>query len=63
LQILDEGESQMEESFTLLIKLWPILLGFIMLVIVLAQMHSKIGVLEEKVRTLFELFNREKDKQ
>ncbi len=53
----------MEESFTLLIKLWPILLGFIMLVIVLAQMHSKIGVLEEKVRTLFELFNREKDKQ
>jgi|MGYP000051654936 hypothetical protein len=52
----------MEESFTLLIQLWPILLGFITLVIVLAQMHSKIGVLEEKVRTLFELFNREKDK-
>ena len=53
----------MAESFDLLIQLWPILLGFITLVIVLAQMHSKIGVLEEKVRTLFELFNREKDKQ
>jgi hypothetical protein len=53
----------MEASMDLLIQLWPILLGFVTLVIVLAQMHSKIGVLEEKVRTLFELFNREKDKQ
>ena len=52
----------MEASMDLLIQLWPILLGFVTLVIVLAQMHSKIGVLEEKVRTLFELFNREKDK-
>lgn len=53
----------MDESIDYLIQLWPILLGFVTLVIVLAQMHSKIGVLEEKVRTLFELFNREKDKQ
>ena len=53
----------MEASMDLLIQLWPILSGFVTLVIVLAQMHSKIGVLEEKVRTLFELFNREKDKQ
>ena len=53
----------MEASMDLLIQLWPILLGFVTLVIVLAQMHSKIGVLEEKVRTLFEIFNREKDKQ
>ena len=53
----------MEASMDLLIQLWPILIGFVTLVIVLAQMHSKISVLEEKVRTLFELFNREKDKQ
>ena len=53
----------MEASIDQLIQLWPILLGFVTLVIMLAQMHSKIGVLEEKVRTLFELFNREKDKQ
>jgi len=52
----------MEESIDLLIKLWPILLGFITLVIVLAQMYSRINVLEDKVRTLFDLFNREKDK-
>jgi len=53
----------MEESLNLLVQLWPILLGFVTLVIVLAQMYSRIGVLEEKIRTLFELFNREKDKQ
>ena len=52
----------MEASFDLLIQLWPILLGFVTLVIVLAQMYSRIGVLEEKVRTLFELFNKGKDK-
>ena len=61
--IFSKGYRTMEVSFDLLIGLWPILLGFVTLVIVLAQMHSKIGVLEEKVRTLFELFNREKDKQ
>ena len=53
----------MEESMNLLVQLWPILLGFVTLVIVLAQMYSRIGVLEENMRTLFELFNREKDKQ
>ena len=52
----------MEASFDLLIQLWPILLGLVTLVIVLAQMYSRIGVLEEKVRTLFELFNKGKDK-
>ena len=30
---------------------WPILLGFITLVIVLAKMHTAIEVLQEKVRT------------
>ena len=45
-------------TLNLLISLWPVFLGFITLVIVLAQMHSKIGVLEEKVRILFELHNK-----
>ena len=56
--MLFDWRSTMAESIDLLIQLWPILLGFITLVIVLAQMHSKIGVLEEKVRTLFELYNK-----
>ena len=63
MQIFFMEGKRMEESIDLLIKLWPILLGFITLVIVLAQMYSRINVLEDKVRTLFDLFNREKDKQ
>ena len=41
---------------------WPILLGFITLVIVLAKMHTAIEVLQEKVKVLFELHN-EKEKK
>ena len=39
--------------------LWPIALGFVTLVIVLAKMHSAIEVLQEKVKVLFELINKE----
>ena len=38
-----------------LMKLWPIFLGFITLVIVLAKMHATIQVLEEKVKVAFQL--------
>ena len=36
---------------------WPIAVGFITLVIVLAKMHSDIETLKEKVKVLFELIN------
>jgi|TARA_B110000444_G_C18803308_1_gene578591 hypothetical protein len=36
---------------------WPLGLGFITLVIILAKMHSQIATLQEKVRVLFELHN------
>ncbi len=52
----------MADSFELLIKLWPILVGFVTLVIVLAKMHYAIIVLGEKVKTLFELFNQQNSK-
>jgi len=42
----------------LLSKAWPIFLGFITLVIALSKMDVRIGVLEEKVKTLFELLNK-----
>jgi hypothetical protein len=41
-----------------IMKLWPIFLGFITLVVVLAKADNRIAVLEEKVRTLFDLINR-----
>lgn len=39
-------------------KLWPIFVSFIALVIVLAKMDVRLGVVEEKIKTLFELHNK-----
>ena len=46
-----------------LMKLWPIFLGFITLVIVLAKMHATIQVLEEKVKVAFTLINKLNDRK
>ena len=46
------------EFFGALVKGWPILLAIITLIIVLAKMDIKIAVLEEKIKTLFEIFNK-----
>jgi len=40
-----------------LAKIWPMVVGFVALVIALAKMEIRIGVLEEKVKSLFELWN------
>jgi len=37
---------------------WQIFVGAITLVVVLAKMHLDIDVLKEKVRSLFDLFNK-----
>ena len=39
-------------------SLWPMFIGFITLVVVLSQMYMRIQVLEEKVKTLFDLHNK-----
>ncbi len=44
----------------ILSKIWPMLVAFVMLVIVLAKADNRLAVLEEKVKTLFELFNKGK---
>jgi|TARA_R110000765_G_scaffold96365_4_gene181540 hypothetical protein len=36
---------------------WPIFIGVVGLVIVLAKMHGDIQIIKEKVRTLFDLWN------
>ena len=45
-------------NLEVLVQLWPIAVAFVTLVIVLAKMYTRIDVLEEKVRTLFELHNK-----
>jgi hypothetical protein len=46
------------DTLDLIAKLWPMVIAFITLVIVLAKMDVRIGVVEEKIKTLFELWNK-----
>jgi hypothetical protein len=46
------------DTVDILAKIWPLLLAFVSLVIVLAKMDNKVSVLEEKVKTLFDLYNK-----
>jgi len=43
-------------------KIWPMALGFVTLVVVLAKMDGRITTLEDKVRSLFDLWNKHVDK-
>lgn len=49
------------DFFDILAKAWPILLAIITLIIVLAKLDLRVAALEDKIKTLFEIFNR-KDK-
>ena len=51
------------EVVTVLSKMWPIFLGFVTLVIVLAKMHGDIIVLKEKVKVAFDLINKLSDRK
>lgn len=42
----------------LLIKAWPILLALITLIIVLAKLDLRVAIVEEKIKTLFQLWNK-----
>ena len=46
------------DMFDLLVRGWPILLALITLIIVLSKLDLRVAVLEEKVKTLFELLNK-----
>ena len=48
----------MENILDIVNATWPIAVGFVGLVIVLAKMHYAIEVLNEKVKVLFELLNK-----
>lgn len=49
------------DLFEILTRGWPILLALITLIIVLSKLDLRVAVMEEKIKTLFELFNK-KDK-
>jgi len=45
-------------AFDIALKMWPIALGAITLIIVLSKLDLRVAVIEEKVKALFEIFNR-----
>ena len=47
-------------ALDLIMKAWPILLGVITLIIVLSKLDLRVAVVEEKLKALFELFNKRK---
>jgi hypothetical protein len=46
----------------LFVKAWPVLLGIVTLIIVLSKLDLRVAVLEEKVKSAFDLINKTKDK-
>ena len=48
----------MMDTFDLLVKAWPILFALITLIIVLSKLDLRVAVIEEKIKTLFELLNK-----
>jgi hypothetical protein len=46
------------DTFDILAKAWPIILALVTLIIVLSKLDLRVAVLEEKVKTLFELINK-----
>ena len=46
------------DLFDILAKGWPMLLAIITLIIVLSKLDLRVAVLEEKVKTLFDILNK-----
>lgn len=50
------------DLFDILAKGWPMLLAIITLIIVLSKLDLRVAVLEEKVKTLFDLINKKAER-
>ena len=50
------------EIAELFLKAWPVLLAIITLIVVLSKLDLRVAVLEEKVKSAFEIINKMKDK-
>lgn len=52
----------MNDILAVISSLWPILVGLVTLIVVLARMHYNIESLTEKVKVLFDFHNKRNDK-
>ena len=46
------------DALEILVKGWPIFLGMITMIIVLSKLDLRVAVLEEKIKALFDMFNK-----
>jgi hypothetical protein len=46
------------EAFEVLTRAWPVILALITLIIVLSKLDLRVAVLEDKIKTLFDLINK-----
>ena len=50
------------ELFEIFTRAWPVILAMITLIIVLSKLDLRVAVLEDKMKTLFDLLNKKSDK-
>ncbi len=50
------------ELFEIFTRAWPVILALITLIIVLSKLDLRVAVLEDKIKTLFDLLNKKGDK-
>jgi len=50
------------EIVELFLKAWPVLLGIVTLIVVLSKLDLRVAVLEEKMKSAFEIVNKLRDK-
>ena len=54
--------SKVNDILAIISSLWPVVVGLVTLIIVLARMHYNIESLTEKVKVLFDFHNKRNDK-
>jgi hypothetical protein len=50
------------DIFEMFTRAWPVILALITLIIVLSKLDLRVAVLEDKIKTLFDLVNKRNDK-
>ncbi len=50
------------DLFEIFTRAWPVILAMITLIIVLSKLDLRVAVLEDKIKTLFDLVNKRADK-
>jgi hypothetical protein len=50
------------DIFEIFTRAWPVILALITLIIVLSKLDLRVAVLEDKIKTLFDLLNKRNEK-